>query len=163
MTEESTTSRSAIAGEMDQLRIRLKTEQNTTRKVMLTFISVFVFSLLVILALFLYAGIHILRNSQAAVDMISEVRSSVAANAFEISGLSNRVTAVAGVQMRLSATSSSEADTRGENDVHFAIFTRRNNDFAVGHAERERISEDRFAHPAPARERVAVDVFGTWT
>lgn len=140
MTEEGTTTNTVIAGEMDQLQARLKAEQNTTRKVMLTFISVFVFALLVILALFLYAGIHILRNSQSAVNMISEVRSAVAANAFEISGLSNRVTSISGVQMRLSATASAEADTRGEGDESLRSELRRINKWvSVKEANEERL------------------------
>jgi len=129
-----------VAGDIERLREKLRAEQNTTRRVMLSFISVFLFVLLVILALFLYAGIHMLRNSEGTVEMISDIRADVALNTFETSGLSNRLTAIEGTQMRLLATASSESTTRAENDETIREDLRRINKWiAVNEANEERL------------------------
>jgi len=101
--------------EMDALRDAIHAEQGRGRRVMLWFITVFLFILLVVLAMFLSAGIFILRNSQQMVDTVEEVGNLATVNAFQISGISNRLAQIEGVQMRLSARLNA-ADTVQKQD-----------------------------------------------
>lgn len=127
-------------GDIDQLREKLRAEQNTTRKVMVAFISVFLFVLLIILAVFLYAGIHMLRNSESTVEMVSNIQADVVLNTFDISGFSNRLTAIETTQMRLLASAPSEAATRAENDETIREDLRKVNKWiAINEANKERL------------------------
>jgi len=89
--------------ELDELRDAIHAEQGRSRRVMLWFITVFLFILLVVLAMFLFAGIFILRNSQEMVATVEEVGDLATVNAFHISGFTNRLSQIEGVQMRIAA------------------------------------------------------------
>ncbi len=89
--------------ELDDIRDAIHAEQGRSRRVMLWFITVFLFILLVVLAMFLFAGIFILRNSQQMVATVEEVGDLATVNTFHITGLTNRLAQIEGVQMRISA------------------------------------------------------------
>jgi hypothetical protein len=100
--------------ELEALRDAIHAEQGQSRRVMLWFITVFLFILLVVLAMFLFAGIYILRNSQQMVDAVEDVADMSTVNAFHVSGLTNRLAQIEGVQMRLSAKLNSADSARGQ-------------------------------------------------
>ena len=87
--------------ELDDIRDAIHAEQGRSRRVMLWFITVFLFILLVVLAMFLFAGIFILRNSQEMVATVEEVGDLATVNAFHITGFTNRLAQIEGVQMRI--------------------------------------------------------------
>ncbi len=89
--------------ELDDLRDAIHAEQGRSRRVMLWFITVFLFILLVVLAMFLFAGIFILRNSQQMVSTVEEVGDLATVNAFHITGFTNRLAQIEGVQLRIAA------------------------------------------------------------
>ncbi len=103
MADELTQVEAGPIPELEELRDALRAEQGRSRRVMLWFITVFLFILLVVLALFLFAGIYILRSSEQMVATVEEVADLGTVNAFNISGLTNRLEQVEGVQMRISA------------------------------------------------------------
>ena len=103
MPDEFTQVDNEPLSDLEMLHDAIRVEQGRSRRVMLWFITVFLFILLVVLAMFLFAGIFILRNSQQMVATVEEVGDVATVNAFEISGISNRLARIEGVQMRLSA------------------------------------------------------------
>ncbi len=103
MADELTQVEGGSLSELDALRDAIHAEQGRSRRVMLWFITVFLFILLVVLAMFLFAGIYILRSSQQMVATVEEVGDLATVNAFHISGFTNRIAQVEGVQMRINA------------------------------------------------------------
>ncbi|MBT3191888.1 MAG: hypothetical protein HN341_04970 [Verrucomicrobia bacterium] len=114
MVDELTEVEGGNLSELDALRDAIHIEQGQSRRVMLWFITVFLFILLVVLAMFLFAGIYILRNAQEMVDTVEEVGDVATVNAFHISGLTNRLAQSEGVQMRISAKLNAAGSVRAQ-------------------------------------------------
>jgi hypothetical protein len=103
MVDELTQVEGSSLSELEGLRDTIHAEQGQSRRVMLWFITSFLFILLVVLAMFLFAGIYILRNSQQMVATVQEVGDMATVNAFHVGSFTNRLSQIEGVQMRLSA------------------------------------------------------------
>ena len=115
MPDELTQVDNEPLSDLEMLHDAIRVEQGRSRRVMLWFITVFLFILLVVLAMFLFAGIFILRNSQQMVATVEEVGDVATVNAFQISGISNRLARVEGVQMRLSAKLNAAGGARSQD------------------------------------------------
>ena len=103
------------SSELETLHDAIRVEQGRSRRVMLWFITAFIFILLVVLAMFLFAGIFILRNSQQMVETVEEVGAVATVNAFQISGMSNRLAQIEGVQIRISAKLNAAGSVRSQD------------------------------------------------
>lgn len=125
MVDELTQVEGGDLSDLDALRDAIRIEQGQSRRVMLWFITVFLFILLVVLAMFLFAGIYILRNSQQMVDTVEDVGDMATVNAFNISGLTNRLAQIEGVQMRISAKLNSVGSARDQSLETLAAEQRR--------------------------------------
>ncbi len=114
MVDELTQVEDKNLSELDELREAISTEQGQGRRVMLWFITVFLFILLVVLAMFLFSGIYILRNSQQMVNAVEDVGDMATVNTFHLSSFTNRLAQIEGVQMRISAKLNSADFARGQ-------------------------------------------------
>ncbi len=111
--------------DLDSIRDAIRIEQGQSRRVMLWFITVFIFILLVVLALFLVAGIFIMRNSRQVVAAVQNVESMVTVNEFNISNFTNQLTEIKNTQMQLSAKINATGTTQSREFGKLAAEQRR--------------------------------------
>ena len=111
--------------DIDAIRDAIRIEQGQSRRVMLWFITVFLFIMLMVLALFLVAGIFIMRNSRQVVEALDDVNSRATVNEFNISSFTNRLEEIRSAQMRISAKLNSADSTRGREFGKLAAEQRR--------------------------------------
>jgi len=102
----------ADISEVDALRDAIRIEQAQGRRVMMWFITVFVFILLVVLGLFLVAGIYIMNNSRQVVAAVDNLNSRVVANEFTVGSFTNQLSDIRESQLRLSAKLNSAESLR---------------------------------------------------
>ncbi len=82
---------------------------------LLWLITVFLFVLLVLFALFLYTGVFVLRNSQKVVAALEDLQEQVAQTSFDLVAVSNRIATIEGVQHRLIQKGSSETTRQDQS------------------------------------------------
>jgi cell division protein FtsL len=111
--------------DIEAIRDAIRMEQGQSRRVMLWFTTVFLFILLVVLALFLVAGIFIMRNSREVVNALDEVNSRVAVNESNITDFTNQLEEIRSAHMRISAKFNSTDSTRGRELGKLAAEQRR--------------------------------------
>jgi hypothetical protein len=103
MSEDGLKLESEELSDIDAIRDAVRIEQAQSRRVMLWFITVFMFVLLVVLALFLLAGIFLMRNSRDVVSALRDVNGRVAVNEFNVSSFTNELGEIRDAQLKLSA------------------------------------------------------------
>jgi hypothetical protein len=103
MSEEGRRIEDAELTDLESIRDAVRIEQAQSRRIMLWFITVFMFILLVVLALFLLAGIYLMRNSRQVVTALEDVSERVAANEFAIGSFTNQLADLRSVQLKISA------------------------------------------------------------
>jgi hypothetical protein len=125
MSDEPSIINDEDLSDLDSIRDTIRVEQGQSRRVMLWFITLFIFILLVVLALFLVAGIFIMKNSRAVVATVQNVESMVTVNEFNISGFTNQLTEIKNTQMRLSAKINAAGTTQSREFGKLAAEQRR--------------------------------------
>ena len=103
MSGETAAIEDEALSDLDSIRDAIRIEQGQSRRVMLWFITVFLFILLVVLALFLVAGIFIMRNSKQVVESVKDVKNMATVNEFNINSFTNELGEIRAAHMRISA------------------------------------------------------------
>lgn len=111
--------------DIDSIRDAIRVEQGQSRRVMLWFITVFLFILLLVLALFLIAGIFVMRNSRQVVNAVKRVESMSTVNKFNINSFTNELSDIRAAQMRISAKLNAAGTTQSREFGKLAAEQRR--------------------------------------